>query len=151
MAMAKGFGEHERTQAPYGETAGRYGRRFTSEGNYGQQNRGSQGQGSTGSSLNEPVWSYTEVWLVPGPHSGRGPGNYQRSNERIKEDVCERLTYYGQLDASNIEVEVENGEVILKGTVDSRRSKRMAEDIAESVSGVRDIHNQLRIEWSPER
>ena len=146
--MANRFSERKRTQPQ--EDEGRYGRGFADETGYGQQNRGSQGQGSMSQRLNEPVWSYAKVWLVPGPHSGRGPSNYRRSNERIKEDVCERLTYYGQLDASNIEVEVENSEVILKGTVDSRRSKRMAEDIAESVSGVRDIHNQLRVEWNPE-
>lgn len=144
--MANRFGERERIQ-PH-EDEGRYGRGFAGEIGYGQQNRG---QGSMSQHLNQPIWSYAEVWLVPGPHSGRGPSNYRRSDERIKEDVCERLTYYGQLDASNIEVEVENSEVILKGTVDSRRSKRLAEDIAESVSGVRDIHNQLRIEWNPER
>jgi hypothetical protein len=148
--MANRFGERERTRPRYGEDEGRYGRGFANRVDYGQQNWGSQGQGSMRQPLNEPVWSYAEVWLIPGPHSGRGPRNHQRSNERIKEDVCERLTYHGQLDASNIEVDVENGEVILKGIVDSRRSKRMAEDIAESVSGVRDIHNQLRIEWNPE-
>jgi len=136
MAMANRLGDRERTQPRYVD--------------YGQQIRGSQSQSSMSQPLNRPVWSYAEVWLVPGPYSGRGPSNYRRSDERIKEDVCERLTYYGQLDASNIEVEVENSEVILKGTVDHRRSKRMAEDIAESVSGVRDIHNQLRVEWSPE-
>ena len=148
--MANRFSERERTQQRYGGEEGRYGRGFANETGYGQQNRGAQAQGAMNQRLNEPVWSYAEVWLVPGPYSGRGPRNYRRSDERIKEDVCERLTYYGQLDASNIEVEVENSEVILKGTVDSRHSKRMAEDIAESVSGVRDVHNQLRIEWNPE-
>jgi osmotically-inducible protein OsmY len=29
--------------------------------------------------------------------------------------------------------------------VDDRRSKRLAEDIADSVSGVTDVHNELRI------
>jgi hypothetical protein len=59
--------------------------------------------------------------------------------------VCERLTQHGQIDASNIEIDVENGEVILRGSVDQRHAKRMAEDAAESVSGVRDVRNELRV------
>jgi osmotically-inducible protein OsmY len=60
--------------------------------------------------------------------------------------VSERLERHGHIDASDIEVTVENGEVTLQGTVDSRRSKRLAEDVAESVYGVKDVHNQLRIQ-----
>ena len=39
-----------------------------------------------------------------------------------------------------------NGEVTLTGTVDDRQAKRLAEDIAESVSGVREVHNQIRVQ-----
>lgn len=80
-----------------------------------------------------------------GPHAGRGPRGYQRSDERIREDVNERLTDHPDIDASEIEVRVDNGEVTLIGAVEDRRTKRLAEDVAESVSGVRDVHNQLRI------
>lgn len=80
-----------------------------------------------------------------GEHTGRGPKGYQRSDERIKEDVCERLTQHGQIDASDIEIEVTGGEVTLRGMVDQRQTKRMAEDVAESVSGVHEVHNQLRV------
>jgi hypothetical protein len=78
-------------------------------------------------------------------YSGRGPRNYQRSDDRIEEDVNEALTRHPGLDASEIEVRVQNGEVTLTGTVDSRQDKRMAEDAAESCPGVRDVHNQLRV------
>jgi osmotically-inducible protein OsmY len=78
-------------------------------------------------------------------YSGRGPRNYQRSDDRIEEDVNEALTRHPGLDASEIEVRVQNGEVTLTGTVDSRQDKRMAEDAAESCAGVRDVHNQLRV------
>ncbi|HEY4588689.1 MAG TPA: BON domain-containing protein, partial [Thermoanaerobaculia bacterium] len=81
-----------------------------------------------------------------GPYSGRGPQGYQRSNERIQEDVCETLTRHGEVDASNLQVRVENGEVTLEGTVGSRREKRMAEDILEDLPGVREVHNRLRVE-----
>jgi len=50
------------------------------------------------------------------------------------------------LDATGIQVQVENGEVTLTGTVESRQAKRLAQDILESISGVRDIHNQLRVQ-----
>lgn len=83
-----------------------------------------------------------------GPHAGRGPQGYRRSSERIEEDVNERLTEHGYLDASAVRVSVEDSEVTLEGTVDSRRAKRLAEDIAESARGVRDVHNRLRISQS---
>jgi hypothetical protein len=86
-----------------------------------------------------------EDWMQPGPHAGKGPKGYQRPDNRIFEDVCERLTHHGQIDARNITVEVAAGEVILRGVVDSRRTKRMVEDTIENVTGVRDIHNELRI------
>lgn len=78
-------------------------------------------------------------------YAGRGPRGYQRSDDRICEDVCQRLTDHPAIDASRVEVTVENGEVTLSGTVDDRLCKRLAEDIAESVSGVREVSNQLRL------
>lgn len=80
-----------------------------------------------------------------GPYAGRGPKGYQRSDERIREEVADRLTDDDRIDAGGIEVAVTNGEVTLTGTVESRRMKRHAEDLAESVRGVRDVHNQLRV------
>ena len=87
---------------------------------------------------------------TPGPFVGRGPRGYRRSDARILEDVCDRLTEHGQLDAGDIEVKVEHGEIILAGTVDSKQAKRIAEDVAESVSGVTQLHNQLRVGTSVE-
>ncbi len=80
-----------------------------------------------------------------GPYTGRGPKGYQRSDERIREDICERLAEDGDLDAIEIEVRVVNREVTLQGSVGSRTDKRLAEDIIDSVSGVSEVHNQLRI------
>jgi osmotically-inducible protein OsmY len=78
-------------------------------------------------------------------YRGRGPRNYKRSDERIREDVCQALTIDARVDASDVEVTVENGEVTLSGTVQSRPQKRRAEDIAESVSGVIYVHDTLRV------
>jgi hypothetical protein len=76
---------------------------------------------------------------------GRGPKGYQRSDSRIQEDVCERLTY-SDVDAENIEVTVANGEVTLSGSVRDRWDKRQAEELVEHVPGVRDVHNHIRVQ-----
>lgn len=81
-----------------------------------------------------------------GSYRGRGPKGYRRSDERIREDVCDQLTDDPWLDASNIEVEVRETEVMLKGAVGSREDKRRAEFLSEAVSGVKNVQNQLRIE-----
>jgi osmotically-inducible protein OsmY len=79
-----------------------------------------------------------------GLHTGKGPKGYRRSDDRIREDVCECLTRHGEVDASEVDVQVKDGEVTLTGTVPRRQDKRIAEDLAENVSGVKDVHNQLR-------
>jgi osmotically-inducible protein OsmY len=83
------------------------------------------------------------VW--PGPHVGRGPRGYRRSDERIREDICEQMCDNGELDASEIEILVVGGEVTLQGSVEHRHDKRLAEDLAEQVSGVREVNNQIRV------
>ena len=78
-------------------------------------------------------------------YRGRGPKGYRRSDERIKEDVNDRLTDHPYLDAGDIVVSVKESEVTLSGTVDDRTDKRVAEDVAESVSGVTNVQNNLRV------
>ena len=80
-----------------------------------------------------------------GPFSGKGPKGYLRSDDRIREDAGEALYRAGEPDASDMTVEVKDGEVVLEGTVPDRRSKRLAEHLVEGLSGVRDVHNRLRI------
>ena len=79
------------------------------------------------------------------PYAGRGPKDYQRSDDRVREEICDCMTDDPMLDASEITVQVSNGEVMLSGTVPSREQKRRAEDVAERISGVKDVTNQLRI------
>lgn len=81
-----------------------------------------------------------------GQHRGKGPKNYTRSEERIKEDVSDGLSEDSFLDASGIEVDVKDGDVTLNGVVDSRYSKHRAEDLAEDVTGVKNVQNNLRVE-----
>ena len=77
--------------------------------------------------------------------SGKGPKGYARSDERIREDVCDRLTDDPELDASSIDVRVEKGEVTLDGTVTHRQDNRHAEDLIDDVSGVKHVQNNLRV------
>jgi osmotically-inducible protein OsmY len=83
--------------------------------------------------------------LRRGGFAGRGPKGYTRTDDRIREEVCERLSRDDDVDASEIEVSVQNGEVTLTGMVQTRSMKHQAEDLAEDVSGVNDVHNQLRV------
>jgi osmotically-inducible protein OsmY len=78
-------------------------------------------------------------------HRGRGPKGYTRSDDRIREDVNDRLTDDHMLDASDIETKVSNGEVTLTGHVESRQAKRRAEDIADRIAGVKHVQNNLRV------
>jgi osmotically-inducible protein OsmY len=86
--------------------------------------------------------NYDDRWRG---HRGRGPKNYTRSDDRIREDINDRLTDHDYVDASEIDVQVNGGEVVLTGTVNSRRDKRMAEDIVEDISGVKNVENRLRV------
>ena len=104
-----------------------------SGGAYDYDRRGSYGQ----------IESFT--WDNEGPYRGRGPKGYRRSDERIRDEICDRLTAHGAIDASDIDVKVDNGEVTLEGTVADRRTKRLAEAVVDTVRGVVDIHNRLRL------
>ncbi|HEX8039742.1 MAG TPA: BON domain-containing protein [Chryseosolibacter sp.] len=83
-----------------------------------------------------------------GQYRGKGPRNYSRSDERIREDINDRLSDDPFIDATDIEVAVSNGDVTLTGAVDDRSAKRRAEDLAESVSGVKNVENRLRVSQS---
>lgn len=88
---------------------------------------------------------FEDQYQTSSSHHGKGPRGYQRSDERIKEDVSETLTAHPGIDATDINVEVERGTVMLTGTVTERFMKRMAEDAIEHVSGVKDVQNQIKV------
>lgn len=116
---------------------------FSGQG-YGQQGHGQQGYGQQSYGQQNFAQQGYGQGAQRGYHVGRGPKGYRRSDDRIREDVNEELTRHPEIDASEIEVRVENGEVSLMGEVEERRDKRLAEDIAERVSGVTEVHNQLK-------
>lgn len=114
------------------------------QGGYGSQGGYRQGmQGNYGGGMQGMQGGYGQE--VRGGHRGKGPTGYTRSDDRIKEQICEALADDDHIDATHIEVVVKNGEVILTGTVDDRRTKRLAEDLVERMPGVKDVQNQLRV------
>lgn len=93
-------------------------------------------------------YHYEERRAEPTPPQdfrGRGPRGYVRSDERIGEDIQERLTEDPMLDAGDVTVEVRDGMVTLSGQVRQRWLKHHAEDLVDACSGVRDIRNELRV------
>ncbi len=142
-------GEYEgsRDRAFGGYGAGDYG---GSRGDRGGEYAASRESADQEWSQGHGDWSQSREHMS-GPHIGRGPKGYQRSDERIREDVCERLTRHGRIDATEIDVQVRSGEVTLTGTVESRQAKRMAEDTVESISGVKEVSNQLRVQEQGQR
>ena len=82
--------------------------------------------------------------FLPTHRAGRDVQQAPIRLRKLLRQAADRLEADG-VDASDIEVEVKDGEVTLKGTVEERWMKRLAEDIAEVVPGVHDVHNQIRV------
>lgn len=81
---------------------------------------------------------------MQGEYRGRGPKGYQRSDERLKEMICERLTDDPRIDASEVTIEVKGKVVKLSGSVQDRRTKYEIEEVVESCGGIDDIQNSIR-------
>jgi len=97
-------------------------------------------------SIREGNWDDPPLPATRKPHyRNRGPRNYQHPDARIAEDINDRLMLSDEIDPSEVEVRVENGEVSLLGTVETRWEKRLAERLADSVAGVKDVDNRLKI------
>ena len=81
---------------------------------------------------------------------GRGPKSYRRSDELLRELICEQLTDDPYIDAHDVTIELSNGEVTLRGTVETREQKYAVEDLVADIGGVTEIHNQLGVGHSVE-
>lgn len=143
----RGYGQGYGSQGYGSGTSGRYGSDYsmTGTGLRGQWDRGfsdmSRGtSGGYGSS-----WSGGVDQPQRQSFRGRGPKGYERSDDRLKEMICERLMDDPNIDASEITVEVRNREVTLDGIVDDRRVKYEVEELIERCGGVKDVKNQLRV------
>lgn len=124
------------------------GRGFSGYGYEGSGSRGMQGSGSSQSGFGQSGYS-SEDWQRAGGqtglHRGKGPKGYQRSDERLKEMICERLRDDPEIDPSEVTINVQGGKVTLEGTVDSRHAKNAIEDAAEQF-GVQEVQNNLRVQ-----
>jgi osmotically-inducible protein OsmY len=79
-------------------------------------------------------------------HAGsrqRGPKGYVRSDERLKDEIHERILQ-SDVDASDVSIDVHDGHVTLHGTISSRFSKYQLEELVDHVIGVRDVDNRVR-------
>jgi osmotically-inducible protein OsmY len=154
----RGYGGYGGSQGGYGQRYGRggYGENWSGEGNWsrgGDNDRGFWDRASDEVSSwfgDEDAESRRRMDRARGGKFGKGPQGYSRSDDRIREDVNDRLTDDWFLDATSISVQVKDGEVTLDGTVDSRDDKRRAEDVAENVSGVKHVQNNLRVQSTSE-
>jgi hypothetical protein len=157
----RGYGREYGRSGEYGDRG--FGREYGRSGEYGASWRSQPGGGHRESwqsgqhqtqafGSRGPNWGARFGW---GPseqnYAGRGPKNYQRSDDRIREEISDRLTDDSRIDAGDVTVEVKNGEVTLSGTVSDRDQKRRAEDIAERVTGVREVNNNVRVSRSQEQ
>ncbi|HVQ47200.1 MAG TPA: BON domain-containing protein [Gemmatimonadales bacterium] len=69
----------------------------------------------------------------------------RRPDAQLAQELQEILTKDPELDSTEIEVEVEGGAVTLRGVVDSSDARLLAEELVESVTGVREVHNNLKV------
>jgi osmotically-inducible protein OsmY len=107
--------------------------------------RANEGNASWPESQEANFWQRQRNEQGGGQFRGKGPKGYTRSDERIKEDISDRLADHDDIDASEVEVTVNKGEVVLSGTVNDRYEKRKAEECAEQVSGVVNVENRIRL------
>jgi len=77
--------------------------------------------------------------------SGEGPhrGGDHFADASIREDVLSRLADDPGIDASDIEIRVEDRHVIIEGTVSSEIARQMAEVVAYEAEGVAGVQNAL--------
>ncbi|MCF6436285.1 MULTISPECIES: BON domain-containing protein [Pseudoalteromonas] len=67
------------------------------------------------------------------------------TDAKIATVIKTRFLFDTDVDASDIEVDVENGEVTLRGEVASSSEKQLAVAIAKNTADVRDVNTELKI------
>jgi hypothetical protein len=135
----RGYGMERDRDHYFGSRQHGYGRDYGHRYPLGSSDDSAWGRGGPGAERFAGESSY------PRSHRGKGPSNYERSDERMKELICERLSDDDDIDARGVSVTVSDGEVTFDGTVDSRREKYLVEECAEHC-GAKEIRNNLKIE-----
>jgi hypothetical protein len=118
---------------------------------------GSRGQGGYATHGDDPPWAWDAMQSPTHDSRGgqsfggwgqassrqRGPKGYVRSDERLKDEIHERILQ-SDVDASDVTIEVQDGHVTLQGTIADRLSKYQLEELVDHVIGVRDVDNRIR-------
>ncbi|KGQ18199.1 hypothetical protein LF41_1553 [Lysobacter dokdonensis DS-58] len=121
-------------------------------GDYGREREFGHSYGSASGYGSRAGWDLgthqrdTSVGAPRQSFRGMGPSHYKRADDRIRDDIYERLTDDHHIDARSIMVDVNEGNVTLSGTVTERRMRYAAEDLVERIGGVSNINNQLRVQ-----
>jgi osmotically-inducible protein OsmY len=68
-----------------------------------------------------------------------------KSDEQVKDAIQHVFTYDPRVNSSQIEVEINNGVVTLRGTVDNLNAKRVAAMDAHNTVGVADVINRIKV------
>ena len=77
------------------------------------------------------------------PQDAPRPRVHRKSDDSLAREIHETLTADPELDATDIGVVVEGGSVTLSGEVEHPDAKLLAEELTESITGVRLVHNRL--------
>jgi len=109
-----------------------------------ERRRRRRGEPGVGWQIGPGVGGAGDATLAPGPQAERGPDDGKRTDERIREDVCQWMSDDPRLERREIDVRVQDGDVTLEGRVEHRAARRLAEDIAAAVPGVRNVLNRLK-------
>jgi len=141
-----GFGDRpfaDNTESPgyfgtgnYGDGGASYG------GGFDQRNRTRY----PGSLDQDPMeWRGTGRGTPEQTRYRNGPKGYTRSDDRLREDISERLMIADSIDPSEVSVSVKDAKVTLEGHVPDRRMKHSIEDLVDQCPGVQDIDNRIRV------
>ncbi|HEY3698605.1 MAG TPA: BON domain-containing protein [Spongiibacteraceae bacterium] len=142
-SQGRPYNESRNYRPQWGSSAQNFSSNRPGASNYPQQDQEfNRGNAQSAGAYGQTAGAYG---LQQKNYRGLGPKGYTRADEKIREDICERLSDDPRIDASDISVEVRNGTVTLEGSVTDRVQKHRVEDVADSCSGVKDVHNGLRV------
>lgn len=108
----------------------------------GDQSFGHEGQGGYGDfrSRESRIRDIDDAPVIDEPRTQARGGAV---GDRLREAVADRLDGEGKLDANQVLVAAEGGVVTLTGEVREAWMKDCAEDIARTVTGVREVRNAV--------
>ena len=109
-----------------------------SQGQYADHAYGGDAQGAAGDESYDP--SYAQ------PPDDREP----RLDDRLEEEVHDRLIEEAGIDPVDVAVSVTGGVVMLDGLVDDLDTRDVLEQVALDVPGVRAVDNRLRQRRGPD-